>query len=124
VHDVILWAPWYLLLLAFPVVIAASMIREPLRQETSRTANRTRAHDVGEPGYALPVKPERPYPERGQSNEVKLHRPNFYDDEDCLHWTFVAKKAMAERDLLRVTVRELEGKLGSYVSQAQEANRR
>jgi hypothetical protein len=51
-------------------------------------------------------------------------RPNSYKGKGCLQWAFVAKKVMAERDLLRLTVHELEAKLDLYVSQAQEANRR
>lgn len=50
--------------------------------------------------------------------------PNSYKGKNCLQWAFVAKKVMAERDLLRLTVHELETKLDLYVSQAQEANRR
>ena len=50
-------------------------------------------------------------------------RPNSYKGKDCFQWAFVAKKVMAERDLLRLTVQELEAKLDLYVSQAQEAIR-
>ena len=51
-------------------------------------------------------------------------RPISYKGKDCLQWTFVANKVMAERDLLILTVHQLEAKLDLYVSQAQEANQR
>jgi hypothetical protein len=48
--------------------------------------------------------------------EMNLNQsPNSYEGKDCFQWAFVAKKVMAERDLLRLTVHELEAKLDLYV---------
>lgn len=67
----------------------------------------------------------RSLPIMREVKEMNLdQRPNSYEGKNCFQWAFVAKKVMAERDLLRLTMHELEAKLDLYVSQAQEANRR
>ena len=41
-------------------------------------------------------------------------RKNSYENKDCLQWAFVAKKVIAERDLLRLKVHQLEAELERY----------